>query len=116
LAVYKSADLPTRSGLAGHPRLPPVIGIADEGWHVTSAREVERWGTGDRHAPGGNHGYDPQLRSMHGLFIAAGPRLRGGMRVPAFENTHLYEFMCALPGLQPAKNDGDPAVTRAMFR
>lgn len=53
---------------------------------------------------------------MHGLFIAAGPRLRGGMRVPAFENTHLYEFMCALLGLQPAKNDGDPAVTRAMFR
>jgi hypothetical protein len=24
--------------------------------------------------------------------------------------------MCALLGLQPAKNDGDPAVTRAMFR
>ena len=116
LSVYRSADLPAKYGLAGHPRLPPVVGIADEGWHVTSTRDMDRWSVGNGHAPGGNHGYDPQLRSMHGLFIAAGPRLRPGMRVPAFENIHIYEFMCALLGIRPAKNDGDPGVTRMMFR
>jgi predicted AlkP superfamily pyrophosphatase or phosphodiesterase len=116
LAVYRSAELPARFRLAGHPRLPPVVGIADEGWHVTSTRDTGRWAVGDGHAPGGNHGYDPELRSMHGLFVAAGPRLQRGLRVPAFENIHLYEFMCALLGLQPAANDGDPAVTRDMIR
>jgi predicted AlkP superfamily pyrophosphatase or phosphodiesterase len=116
LAIYKSADLPERYGLAGHPRLPPVVGIADEGWFITSRRDMARWKTGARHPPGGAHGYDPQFRSMHGLFVAAGPRLQRGMRVPPLENIHLYELMCALLRLEPASNDGDPAVTRAMFR
>lgn len=116
LAVYKSDELPAKYALAGHPRLPPVVGIAEEGWHVTSKRDMERWGTDGRTVPGGNHGYDPQVRSMHGLFVAAGPRFHRGMRVPAFENIHLYEFMCSVLGLRPAKNDGDPTVTRAMIR
>jgi len=54
--------------------------------------------------------------SMQGLFIASGPRIRSGVRVKAFENIHIYDFMCAVLGLQPAKNDGDPAVTRDMLR
>jgi predicted AlkP superfamily pyrophosphatase or phosphodiesterase len=116
LTVYKSAELPARYGLAGHPRLPPIVGIAEEGWHITSARDVERWNTEGRQAPGGNHGYDPQLRSMHGLLIASGPRLRQGARVPAIENIHVYEFLCALLGIEPAPNDGAPAATRGMFK
>jgi len=36
--------------------------------------------------------------------------------VKPFENIHVYEFMCAVLGLQPAHNDGDPAVTRDMLR
>lgn len=116
LTVYRSAELPARYGLAGHPRLPPVVGIADEGWYVTSKREMARWGTEGRHAPGGTHGYDPALPSMHGLFVAAGPRLASGLTVPAFENIHVYELLCALLGLQPSPNDGDPAVTRGMLR
>lgn len=115
LAVHRSADLPERYGLAGHPRLPPVIGIAENGWAIASKRDLDRWKESGR-GPGGAHGYDPQIKDMHGLFVAAGPRLRSGMRVPAFENIHVYELMCALLGIQPAKNDGDPAVTRRMLR
>lgn len=116
LRVYRRHEVPAEYGLAGHPRLPPVIGIADEAWHITSAREVHRWETGDEDPPGGNHGYDARARSMHGVFIAAGPRIRTGAVVPAFENIHVYEFMCAVLGLTPAKNDGDPSVTRDMLR
>ena len=52
---------------------------------------------------------------MHGLFIAAGPRIRRGIVIPAFENIHLYVLMCDLLGLTPAANDGDPAQTRALL-
>jgi predicted AlkP superfamily pyrophosphatase or phosphodiesterase len=116
LAVYRRDELPSEYGLAGHPRLPAVIGIADEGWYITSKAEMTRWQQPDRHAPGGTHGYDPRLRSMHGLFIAAGPRFRSGVVVKPFENIHVYELMCAVLGITPAKNDGDPAVTRDMLR
>jgi hypothetical protein len=34
----------------------------------------------------------------------------------AFEKTHLYNFMYAVLGIEPATNDGDPAVTRDMLR
>ena len=116
LAVYRKADLPATYGLTGHPRVPAILGIADEGWHVTSRPEMGRWGTDGRHPPGGTHGYDPQLRSMHGLFVAAGPRLQRALRVPAFQNIHVYELMCAVLDVQPAPNDGDAAVTRTMLR
>jgi hypothetical protein len=52
---------------------------------------------------------------MYGLFVAAGPRLRQGLVVPEFQNIHIYDFMCAILGLTPARNDGDPAVARRFF-
>ena len=116
LAVYRRDEIPAVYGIAGHPRLPAVVGIADEGWYVASQREVDRWAQPGRKAPGGTHGYDARLKSMQGLFVASGPRIKIGMTVAAFENIHVYEFMCAVLGLTPAKNDGDPAVTRDMLR
>ncbi len=116
LAVYRKNEIPAVYGIAGHPRLPPVVGIADEGWNITSKREVQRWGQEDRRAPAGAHGYDARLRSMHGLFVAAGPRIKSGVVVKPFDNVHVYDLMCALMGLTPAMNDGDPAVTRDMLR
>jgi hypothetical protein len=116
LAIYRSNEIPPEYGLAGHPRLPAIIGIAKDGWNIASKRDVSRWEEPNRHSPGGTHGYDARAPSMQGLFIASGPRIRSGMRVKAFENIHIYDFMCAVLGLQPAKNDGDPAVTRDMLR
>ena len=116
LAVYRKNEIPPEYGISGHPRLPAVIGIADEGWYITSQREVDRWGQSDRRPPAGTHGYDARARSMHGLFVAAGPRIKSGVIVKPFENIHVYDFICAVMGLTPATNDGDPAVTRDMLR
>ncbi|MBM3781416.1 MAG: alkaline phosphatase family protein [Acidobacteria bacterium] len=117
LKVWRSADLPARFGLAGHPRLPGVIGLADEGWTVTTrARAASARAEGSRPAWGGAHGFDPALRDMQGVLIAAGPRLRPGLRPPAVENVHLYELLCALVGVTPARNDGDASVTRPWLR
>jgi predicted AlkP superfamily pyrophosphatase or phosphodiesterase len=116
LAVYRSNELPPEYDLAGHPRLPAIVAIAKEGWFITSVAEQQRWREPNRHPPGGTHGYDPTLPSMHGLFIATGPRLRSGVSVKAFKNIHVYDLMCAVLGLTPAKNDGDPAITRDMLR
>lgn len=116
LAVYRRDEVPAIYGLAGHPRLPAVVGIASEGWFVTSRRELSAWAVGPRHRPGGTHGYDVRNRSMHGLFIAAGPRLVRHRVVPELENVHVYDLLCAILGVGPAPNDGDPAVTRPLLR
>ena len=116
LDVYRSAELPAELRLANHPRLPPIVGIAKEGWYITSRRNVQRWSEPGRRAPGGAHGYDVRAQSMQGLFVAAGPRIRHGLRFKPLENIQLYEFMCAVIGLRPAKNDGNPAATRDMLR
>jgi predicted AlkP superfamily pyrophosphatase or phosphodiesterase len=111
LSIYKREELPSRLHYGTNPRVAPIIGILDEGWTVTThGREAAR--RSDASPRNGGHGYDPQLQSMHGLFVAAGPRIRRGVVVAPFENVHIYEFLCAVLKLTPAKNDGDPAVTR----
>jgi predicted AlkP superfamily pyrophosphatase or phosphodiesterase len=113
LEVFTRDTLPEPYRLRHHPRLPAVIGVADEGWHVTTRAAMER---SDRRFPGGMHGYDSRHQSMHGLFIASGPQFRRGLVVPAFENVHVYELLCRLLGVRPAPNDGDPRVTAAMLQ
>lgn len=116
LDVYQRHEIPAAHGLANHPRLPPVIGIADDGWQIVSRAEVARWSEPGRAPPGGAHGYVATTQSMQGLFIAAGPLLQRGLVFKPFENVHLYNLMCAMLGVQPSHNDGDPAVVRDMLR
>jgi predicted AlkP superfamily pyrophosphatase or phosphodiesterase len=113
MQVYRRDDLPARFRLAGHPRLPSVIAIVDDGWHVTTR---EALGRRKGRVGGGNHGYDPQARSMHGLFLASGPAFRSGLVVPAFENIHIYELICRVLGLEPASNDGSLETTKSFLR
>jgi predicted AlkP superfamily pyrophosphatase or phosphodiesterase len=116
LHVYRRDEVPSRYGLAGHPRVPAIVGIADDGWYVTSKGEMARWEKGERTPPGGTHGYDGHAQSMHGLFVGSGPRFQRGLVVKAFENIHVYNLMCAVIGIEPTKNDGDPAVVKDMLR
>jgi predicted AlkP superfamily pyrophosphatase or phosphodiesterase len=116
LAVYRRHEIPAEWGLANHPRVPPIFGVAKEGWNISSKRDTLRWVVDKLRAPGGARGYDNTAKSMQGLFVAAGPRIRAGVRIKPIDNIHLYEFMCAVLGVQPAKNDGDPAVTRDILR
>jgi predicted AlkP superfamily pyrophosphatase or phosphodiesterase len=110
LAVYRREEVPAWLRYRDSDRIPPIIGLADDGWMITSRARFAA-----TRAPQGGHGYDPRFVSMHGLFIAAGPRLRRGVIVPGFENLHVYNFLCELLGVRPAPNDGDATVTRGFF-
>ena len=114
LRVFRSVDLPPAFGLAGHPRVPQVVALADEGWTVTTRERLARR---DAARPwGGAHGYDPASPDMRGLFVATGPRIRSGEMVPPVENVHIYGLICELLGIDPSPNDGDPAVYRPWLR
>ena len=115
LAIYKREDTPAHLHYRNNQRIPPILGLAEDGWTITTRGMALATRVAGR-ANGGAHGYDPTFKSMHGLFVAAGPGVREGMRAPAFENIHIYDFLCALLELKPAPNDGDPSVTEGFLR
>ncbi|MGK7311952.1 MAG: ectonucleotide pyrophosphatase/phosphodiesterase [Candidatus Longimicrobiales bacterium M2_2A_002] len=110
--VYRPAGTPERWHYDHGARIGDLIVAADPGWIVRS-RDSRPW------PGGGTHGWDPADPAMHGIFLAAGPGIREGARIPAFENVNIYPFVARLLGLEPAAEiDGrldvlEPALTGA---
>ncbi len=112
LTVYRREDIPERFRFRAHPRISPLVLIADEGWTIGTR---ERWKTRPV-TNRGNHGYDNLLPSMAGTFIAAGPSFRSGVVVPPFQSVHVYQLIARLLALDPAPNDGSLDSVRAVLR
>jgi predicted AlkP superfamily pyrophosphatase or phosphodiesterase len=115
LHVYRRSDTPDAWRYRQHQRIPPIVGVVDEGWQVvrgTLMDRVVRAVTRRR----GIHGYDPSVPSMRGILIAAGPAFKQGVTVPAMENIHVYNALATALGVTPAPNDGDIAVARRLLR
>ena len=112
LAVYRREAVPARFHYNAHPRIPPVVLIADEGWTISSRARVQRVGP----PRGGTHGYDNQLPSMGALFVAAGPGFAPGRTLPPFASVHVYPLLAHLLGIVPAPSDGSLDSLRAALR
>ena len=113
LSVYRREEVPERLHFRAHHRIPPIIGIADEGWSIATRAYLERR---PEAFAGGAHGYDNALSSMGGLFVAHGPAFEKGVEAGPFQNIHLYNLMTSILGLRPAPNDGDLDSVRTILR
>lgn len=116
LTMYRRETTPAHWHFRQHERVPPIIGVADEGWSVLRRATVQEAFARSPRRVGGTHGYDPHVKSMQGLFVAAGPAFKSNVVVPPFENVHVYNILCFALRLTPARNDGDPAVAQAVLR
>ena len=116
LRVYRRSETPEHWHYRNHSRIPPIIGVVDEGWQIV--RRTTLTGILQRRiSPArGQHGYDPSVMSMHGVFIAAGPAFKQGTTVAAFENIHIYDALAQVLGVTPAPNDGDAEVAKSLLR
>ena len=115
LQVYRKGELPARWHFHAHPRITPIVAVADEGWTITSRAQVAQWRE-EGWTGGATHGYDPALVSMGAVFVAAGPGIARGKQIPAFRNVHLYALMAHLLALQPAPTAGSLDSVRAILR
>ena len=113
VTFYRRNNLPEHLHYGTHRRIPELIGLADDGWRITTRSSFER---NPSRFDGGTHGYDPSLPSMHGIFLARGPDFAQGIRVPAFSNVHVYALMTHLLGADPAPNDGALDSVRHMLQ
>jgi predicted AlkP superfamily pyrophosphatase or phosphodiesterase len=106
----RKGDLPERLHFGRNPRVSAFLCFADMGWLLLDKlpeKAVDR----------GSHGYDPDSPEMLAVFIAAGPAIRAGGRLPAFDNVDVYPLLRDLIGVPPrAGLDGSDAPFRAILK
>jgi len=112
VSIYLKDSIPDRFEYGSHPRVAPIVGIADDGWTITNHSYFDE---DPKRADGGNHGFDHEAKNMQGIFVAAGPSFRSGPRVPAFSNVDVYPLLMKLLDLPAAPSDGDIARVEAIL-
>ena len=110
---WRKHDLPKRFHYGSHPRIPPVICLAETGWALSTR---ESWTRAAAARRAGAHGFDPDDVQMRALFVAHGPAFRPGVTLPVFDNVSVYPLLMRLLGLKPRPNDGRAKDTAAALR
>ncbi|CAI9293199.1 unnamed protein product [Lactuca saligna] len=108
LKVYLKEDLPARLQYWESDRIPPIIGLVDEGF------KVEQKDTKSKEC-GGEHGYDNAFFSMRSIFIGHGPRFARGRKVPSFENVQIYNLITSILNINGASNNGSSSFAKSVL-
>ncbi len=114
---WRKKDIPARLHYNEGKRIAPIVCSSDEGWTMTTKRRYDA----DKKSPDfaqtrGAHGYDNRYQSMGATFVAYGPAFKRGYVAEPFSNVEVYNVMCKILGLTPAKNDGDLDRVKKMLR
>lgn len=100
--AWLPAEAPADWHVGDNPRLGDVLLQADLGYAVINKRRP------GRKSNQGDHGWSPNDRDMHGIFVAAGPRLPAGKMLGTIGITDAYPLFLELLGL-PDRRDAPPA-------
>lgn len=116
-SCWKKSEIPARLHYQASPRIAPIICSAEEGWYLTSNERLSKRKSEDDFGKiWGAHGYDNKYQSMQAIFIAHGEAFKKGYLAEPFENTQVYNLMCNILGLKPAKNDGDLETVKGLLK
>ncbi|HET6545678.1 MAG TPA: ectonucleotide pyrophosphatase/phosphodiesterase [Rhodanobacteraceae bacterium] len=113
MRCWKKSAMPARLHYGTHPRIAPLLCLADDGWTIRMQDSLERPG---RRISRGQHGYDNADPNMRALFIAHGPAFRHGLVVPEFDSVDVYPLLAHLLGIPPLANDGDFDAVAGMLK
>lgn len=108
LKMFLKEKLPERLHYSESYRIPPIIGILEEGYKVEMKRSKSR-------ECGGAHGYDNAFSSMRTIFMAHGPQFERGRKVPSFENVEIYNVITTILKLKGAPNNGSSAFPASIL-
>jgi predicted AlkP superfamily pyrophosphatase or phosphodiesterase len=108
--AYLRDEVPERLRFSEDPRIGDVLVIMEEPWLLVPSQRLPG-------ASGGNHGWDPQSPSMHGIFLASGPTIRANATIEAFELVHIYSLLTEFLGLEPGPDvQGEPNWLRKQLQ
>ncbi len=110
MRCWRREAIPAELHYGRNPRVPPYVCAAESGWMIgTEAPRTDR-------RLGGMHGYDPADPAMAAMFVAAGPGIEGGVRLPAFDNVDVHPLLLSLLGLPQRDTDGSLETLGAALR
>jgi len=114
---WRKRDIPARLHYNEGKRIAPIVCSSDEGWFMTTNKRYdEQKKSPDFAQTRGAHGYDNRYQSMGATFVAHGPAFKRGYVAEPFSNVEVYNLMCKILNLKPAKNDGNLDRVRGMLK
>jgi predicted AlkP superfamily pyrophosphatase or phosphodiesterase len=109
LQAWKKSDVPARFHYGTNPRIPEIVVLADSSWSIGTRAD----GSSIR---AGAHGYDNLNSDMFSIFYAAGPAFKKNYRFESLNNIDVYNLICKILDVKPAKNDGNPEHLKKLLR
>ncbi|HYE45161.1 MAG TPA: ectonucleotide pyrophosphatase/phosphodiesterase, partial [Caulobacter sp.] len=104
MACWRKGELPRRFAYGAHPRVPPIVCLAEVGWHIGTVESLAQRRAETRTT--GAHGYDPAAPEMAALFLAWGPSIRRGGKAESLNNVDVYPLLARMIGVMPVEGDG----------
>lgn len=114
LTVFYKHEIPDRWRLKNHYRVPPIVAVADLGYYIVKPPDKHFPKSNGQHL-NGYHGYDNKYPDMRGIFVASGPEFRQDAVVPWINAVDIYQLMCKVLEIQPAKHRGDWSKVASML-
>jgi alkaline phosphatase D len=109
LKAWRKEDLPAKWHYGTNVRIPEIVVVADSSWSIGTRPDATT-------LRGGAHGYDNSNSDMFAIFYAAGPSFRKNYSFKELNNVDVYNLVCGILKITPAKNDGDPSHIKRMLR
>ena len=109
LKAWSKSQLPAKWHFGTNPRIPEIVVVADSSWSIGTR-------TDGSSIKSGAHGYDNSNSDMFSIFYAAGPSFRRNYKFMELNNVDIYNLVCHILNLVPAKNDGDPEHIKEILR
>lgn len=109
LRAWPKSQLPAKWHYGTNSRIPEVVVVADSSWSIGTRPDGSS-------IKGGAHGYDNSNSDMFSIFYAAGPSFRRNYKFRELNNVDIYNLVCHILNLVPAKNDGDPEHIKGILR
>jgi len=109
LKAWKKSDLPAKWNYGTNPRIPEILIVADSSWSLGTRSDASS-------ITGGAHGYDNYNSDMSAIFYATGPAFKKNFKIKELNNVDIYNLICRILDIEPAKNDGNPGHIKGLLR
>ena len=109
LQAWNKKDIPPYLNYGTSERIKDIVVVADSSWSIGTFSDTIEY-------KGGAHGYDISDSDMGAIFYAKGPSIKNGYKIRELNNVDIYNLICSILKIVPAKNDGNPEVIKDILK